>query len=222
MGMVAPSRLNLPEWLVEMRGGNVTTNLAVADYFPLDFPAFSRVFNPARAAAVTRRWAEVAGSAATVTGRTQWQEIADGQGAADLPRLDPAMGSLDSETAAALASILAGNTQTPDSVYFFAWEGYAGLSDAFRASATILGPYGRPMHVLHGSLRDVGPSVAARESEMPLWWIPEDGSWAVGNDIYARSVYVGGTASCIDEILHDHRVEGVPVAASDIVVAEDD
>jgi hypothetical protein len=129
---------------------------------------------------------------------------------------------MDAEAAAALASVLAGNTQTPDSVYFFAWEGYAGLSDAYRASVTVRGPYGRRMHVLHGSLRDVGPAVATTESGMPLWWIPEDGSWAVGNEIYARSVYVGGTASCIDAILHDPRIEGVPVAASDTVTGEDD
>ena len=29
------------------------------------------------------------------------------------------------------------------------------------------------------------------------WW-PRDGAWAVGNDIYARSVFVGGSVAAIE------------------------
>lgn len=163
----------------------------------------------------------MAGKAATITGRTQWRDVAIQPGASGLPRLDPIMGGIDMEVAAALASVLGEHTQTPDPVYFLAWAGYAGLNDAYRGSETVLGSYGRQMHVLHGSLVDVGPSAAAREADMPLWWIPEDGSWAVGNDIYARSVYVGGSAECIGDVLRTPVLECVRVAASEQVVAED-
>jgi hypothetical protein len=210
-----------PHWLIEMRGGSARKELTVSEFFPVDFAKFCRVFNPARAAGFSRSWAKIAGST-TITGRTQWRDIADQSGATDLPRLDPAMGGIDPVVAAVLASVLREHTQTPDSVYFLAWEGYAGLKDSYRVSDTVVGPYGRRLHWLRGSLADMGPSMAARESELPLWWIPEDCSWSVGNDIYARSVYVGGSASCIDDVLHESRLESVPVPASHMVAAEDE
>lgn len=163
----------------------------------------------------------MAGTAATITGRTQWQDVAMQPRPSELPRVDPIMGGLDLEVATTLASILGERTKTPDSVYFLAWEGYADLNDAYRGAGTILGPYGRQMHVRHGSLADVGAVAAARGTDMPLWWIPEDGSWAVGNDIYARSVYVGGSAECIDDIIQQRVLESIRVSASDQVVAED-
>jgi hypothetical protein len=204
-----------------MRGGNARTELTVSEFFPLDFPAFCRVFNPARVAGVAWRWTEVAGTTATITSRTQWRDVSIQPGPAELPRVDPIMGGIDLEVATALASVLGEHTQTPDSVYFLAWEGYADLNDAYRGSGTILGSYGRQMHVRHGSLADVGPVAAAREMDMPLWWIPEDGSWAVGNDIYARSVYLGGSAECIDDVLQQPVLESIRVSASDQVAAED-
>jgi hypothetical protein len=221
VGMKTPARSALPSWLSKMRGGSARTELTVSDFLPIDYPAFCRVFNPARAAGVSRSWTELAGTATPITGRTQWRDVASQPGASDLPRLYPIMGGMDTEVAAALASVLGEHTHDPDSVYFLAWEGYADLNDAYRDSDTSLGSDGRQMHVLHGSLADVGPSVTTREADMPLWWIAGDGSWAVGNDIYARSVYVGGSAECIDDVLQKPLLEGVRVAASEHVVAED-
>lgn len=163
----------------------------------------------------------MAGTAAKITGRTQWRDVAMRPGSFELPGVEPIMGGIDVEVATALASVLGEHTQTPDSVYFLAWEGYADLNDAYRGSGTILGSYGRQMHVRHGSLADLGAVAAARGTDMPLWWIPEDGSWAVGNDIYARSVYLGGSADCIDDVLQQPVLESVRVAASEQVVAED-
>jgi hypothetical protein len=77
------------------------------------------------------------------------------------------------------------------------------------------------MHMLQGSLDDAGSPAATGMAGAPLWWIPADGSWAVGNDIYARSVYVGGSASCMESILEHPLPESYPVSGLQKVVAED-
>lgn len=220
--MHAPRRSALPPWLVDMRGARSATELTVAEFFPLDFEAYCRILNPARSEfGRTRRWNEIAGSSATVSALTQWAEVSDQSGLPDQPQMDPVMGGLDSETAAALAPILHRHTQTPDHAYYLAWEGYANISEYYRTSETVRASYGRNMHVLQGTVDEACSPLATGLSGPPLWWVPIDGAWCVGNDIYARSVYVGGASSCIREIIANEELEAYPVSAQQHVVAED-
>lgn len=56
---------------------------------------------------------------------------------------------------------------------------------------------------------------------LPLRWWPADHAWCVGNDIYARSVFVGGASDVIEAILHAPRLEAFEVEASSRVSPED-
>lgn len=212
----------LPPWLMPMRGAEARTELSLAEFLPLDFPAFCRILNPARAASGhSLRWKDLADPAVAFTSETQWKDISSQTGDPFLPKLDPVIGGIDRETGAVLAAVLRSHTKTPDSIYFLAWEGYAGLTEMYRSSEAVPGPYGRRLHVVQGSLEDVGRSLSTGMAEVPLWWIPADGSWCVGNDIYARSVYVGGSRSCISDIQAEPRLEELVVPGTQRVIAED-
>lgn len=56
---------------------------------------------------------------------------------------------------------------------------------------------------------------------IPLRRWASDRSRCIGNDIYARSVFVGATRSVIGEILADPALESYPVASDMPVHAED-
>jgi len=47
---------------------------------------------------------------------------------------------------------------------------------------------------------------------VPNWWWPAGQEWCVGNDIYARSVFVGGGQECIDAILAEPGLEAIPIS----------
>ena len=219
--MHSPQFSALPPWLKAMRGARSATELTVADFFPLDFEAYCRILNPARSEfGRTMRWSEVGGSSSPVSAPTQWTDIS-GKAMPGQPRLDPVMGGFDSKAAATLAPTLRRHTQTPDDIYFLAWEGYAGLSDTYRNSELVRASYGRNMYLLEGTVDEACSPLATGLSGAPLWWIPADGAWCVGNDIYARSVYIGGSAFCVREILADPELESYPVSPQQHVVSED-
>lgn len=219
--MDSPLRSTLPFWLSAMPGHEAPPELTVADFLPRKFDSYCRVFNPAVSGAGMRKtWSEAVSGAATLSGRTQWNDLTDLLAETSFPRLDPAMGSLDRGVADVLISILGRHTRNTERVYYLVWEGYAGIT-SYSASETVDASYGRKMHYLQGSLEDASSTEAAGFNGAPLWWVPEDGSWCMGNDIYARSVYVGGSGTCIQEIIDDPRVESYPVAPTHKVSAED-
>ena len=47
---------------------------------------------------------------------------------------------------------------------------------------------------------------------MPNWWWPAGHEWCVGNDIYARSVFVGGSQECIDGVLSHPELEAISIS----------
>ncbi len=47
---------------------------------------------------------------------------------------------------------------------------------------------------------------------MPNWWWPVGQKWFVGNEIYARSVFVGGSQECIDVVLSHRELEAIPIS----------
>jgi hypothetical protein len=190
----------------------------IGAYLPLKDAAFVRVMNPVRSEiAPTATWASIAGEGVVVDATTGWYDVAG-----DRSDGRPDEGSLDPETARSLARILRAHTTTPAECFFLVWEGYArSRNDILPAVKIELTP-GRSMLVLSGDLDDGNESVAEMPlSRTPQWWVPADGAWLVGNDLYGMSVYVAGTEDAIAEILADETIEAYRATSSMAIIAEE-
>jgi hypothetical protein len=78
------------------------------------------------------------------------------------------------------------------------------------------------MLVLFGDVDDGSESFEETpRSRTPQWWVPADGAWLVGNDIYSASVYIAGTKDAIAEILADETIEAYRAAPSMGIIAEE-
>jgi hypothetical protein len=190
----------------------------VGAYLPLKDAAFARVMNPVRSdAAPPASWASIAGEGFVVDATTEWYDVAD-----DRSNGRPDEGSLDPETARSLARILRTHTTTPAECFFLVWEGYARFRDDILPTVMIGLTPGRQMLVLSGDLDDGSESVEETpRSRTPQWWVPADGAWLVGNDIYGMSVYVAGTEDVIAEILADETIEAYLATPSMGIIAEE-
>jgi hypothetical protein len=193
----------------------------VASYVGTEFPAYVRVLNPPfvrstiRAEPVRTTWAEIARRRGlSLTPETQWVDLENDD---DQLVFEPDMGTLERTTAEALASVLFHHTATPEECIFAYWVGYASENvpkDAMR----FLVPPGREMYLMTGDVR-----LLARSSEerLPMRWWPRDGAWAVGNDIYARSAFVGGSVAAIEDVLRSPTLESIVVDQNTQVTSED-
>jgi hypothetical protein len=174
--------------------------------------AYARVLNPARRRDADIRWDQI--GATPVDSTTQWpdlvaaERVAAGHVDPEDP-WEPEMGTVDPAVADRLAQLLAARTTTPDECFFLVWEGYGALRPEVRTAATVdIAPSSRRMHILGGRLTDASESIETPPfRRSPMWWIPSDGAWCVGNDIYGRSVFVGGSAETIAAVVADPRLE---------------
>ncbi|WP_024821116.1 hypothetical protein [Arthrobacter sp. 31Y] len=191
--------------------------IAVGEYFPAPYESYARVLNPAFTNdGASVRWQDAAEF--DVDASTRWSDVIF-QGTRDQHMLiDPERGALEITTATALAKLLSRHTETPDDCWFLTWDGY-NLSSQERGAATVVVPLERTMHVLRGSL-NADPAAVSSRAE-PLWWIPNDRKWCVGNDIYARSVFVGGSFAAIGEVLSDPLLEAYTVSPRQLLDTED-
>lgn len=196
------------------QGGSLT----VGTYLPSRHTAFVRVLNPVRAESGSpRSWASVTKKALSVDATTKWNDAGDHS-----PHEQPETGSIDPEVARALARILRPHTTTPTECFFLAWEGYAGLRDDLRRAARIDLEPDRSMLILSGDLNDGAESFEEPPFiRSPQWWLPRDGAWAVGNDIYAASVYVAGTEEAISALLEAEDIEAYRAAPHRRIIAEE-
>ncbi|WP_166880138.1 hypothetical protein [Salinibacterium sp. ZJ450] len=198
-----------------------TEEPALAEWLP-GAAAYRRVLNPARSDQGAFRWQACAGDDFRVDAQTQWPDIRAHRPDVEGRYGTPEMGGLDADVAAALARVLRDFTTTPDEVYFMAWEGYAGLKDVYRSSALISGPNDRNLYVVRGTLDDVLASVEEPPfKRLPLWWVPADRAWCVGNDIYALSAFVGGSEECATAIAGEGALESYVAIAGQSVVPEE-
>jgi len=131
-----------------------------------------------RATGVERPWP------CTFSPEVIWQEGWEDEHGVD----PPPQGDLTRALADRLVEVLAEGR--PDRCCLFAtWTGYADLR--VPATAALELPPDRPMVAVEAALAEVH-EVAAHLGRYPLRWSASDGSWAVGADLYARSVVVGG------------------------------
>lgn len=81
---------------------------------------------------------------------------------------------------------------------------------------------GRPMLVLSGDVDDGSEHVDGPPFlRTPQWWLPHDGAWAVGNDIYGASVYIAGTEDLVAALLAAEDIEGYRATSATEIIAEE-
>lgn len=134
--------------------------------------------------------------------------------------IEPERGALETTTANRLAKILSHHTETPENCWFLIWEGY-NLTQQTKESASIVVPLARTMHVLGGPRGTDSETFSSETFPAPLWWIPNDQKSCVGNDIYSRSVFIGGTFAAIGDILSDPLLEAYLVSPRQPLDTED-
>ncbi|KAA9106347.1 hypothetical protein F6B43_14405 [Microbacterium rhizomatis] len=120
------------------------------------------------------------------------------------------------DTARALATHLPGAHD--DHIIGAVWAGYADVPVGPR----IFLSGDREYIIVAGSIDEVPGGYQPHAFErIPLRWWPGDHAWCIGNDIYARSVYVGASQDVADAILADSSLEAYPVSPDMTVRAED-
>lgn len=105
--------------------------------------------------------------------------------------------------------------------YFASWAGYAM---EIQGPTVMFSPYQREMVLYSGSVVDehralLLPTTAT--GRVPMYWWPSDLRWFVGQDIYARSLFVGCTHSTAQTILEDPNLDAYPINPSDAVPTEE-
>jgi hypothetical protein len=211
------------EWLVKrlmpwwsLPGGEMPVGAIV----PIGLEAYARVLHPAYRKTdgreVSVRWSEIAGWAGvTPHAEMRWDEIVPPIIRMDEERLHmpPQEGHLPADQAEILVEVLRPHTTTPRRCCFAVWEGYGALEpDARWPEAARLELPNRDYVLLCGPIEAAAQSFepAPFRQSANLWW-PEDRAWCVATEIDYAWTYVGGTKSCIDDLLTESRLEALRI-----------
>jgi hypothetical protein len=200
--------------LPSLQGGSMT----VGDYLPRGHASYARVMNPMHDDnGQPLAWWTFAAEQSEVDATTKWTDL--NVGAREVNRT---IGTIEPGVAATLARLLRAHTSAPTECFFLVWEGYAGMRDDLRDTASIKILPGRKVLILAGDLADGGePFDGMAGGRSAQWWMPADGVWAVGNDLYGASVYVSGTEELITAILAADDIEAYRATASMQIVSEE-
>lgn len=217
-------QIHAGEWLIAELAP--FSALTVASLLPARFAAYARILHPAglrREAAVQPvRWAVVAAaSGRSVHAAVNWDLISD-TAVDTAPPWDhePDSGSLPVAEAAVLADVLQRHTRTGDRCWFGVWDGFGGLAPYV---GNVLDVPCRSMRLLVGPVDAATTSLITGPGHQSanLWW-PEDRSWCVATDIDLRSTFIGGSQSCIQEILSHPALEAWSVRPSQRIAGDAD
>ncbi|GAB3569868.1 hypothetical protein GCM10027405_33780 [Arthrobacter alkaliphilus] len=156
----------------------------------------------------------------TVDSETQWSEIVSTANPDPNEYYEPETGTIESSVALRLSAVLAEHTQS-SAFTFLSWEGYDSLLEEVRESPTITIGEQRVMHVRNGSIELALKPIDFPPTRLAMNWIPDDAAWFVGNDIYARSVFVGGSVAAVAAVLSAPGLEAYLVRPGQTVVPED-
>lgn len=208
-------------WFLRQTLGNPRGSLA--GLIPPVFPAYARVLNPATSPDGRRlRWSQVAAHQLDVDGATQWSEIVAACGPVANHVYEPETGSVDAAVAERLVSRLSRGAKPSVECLFLVWEGYSDLKSRIRTSPIIVNGLGRALHVFRGPLEAALESIEDHPTgRLPMNWLPLDGAWCVANDLYARSVFIGGSVSLIGEVESDPELEAYFIRPNHTFVPED-
>ncbi len=212
------------EWV---RTGIVGFTESVLSIVPAGYEAYARIFHPAALNGVPVRWRDVAKATNRVDHPAmQWPSImgvvSDRFSMPGVWDQHPPMGSLPRSELAPLVDILRKWTSTPEQCFFGVWEGYGALSPSVRSAPTFDLP-NRRYHLMEGPVEGLLDDV-----EDPPWhrsanlcW-PADRAWLVASEIDFVSTYVGGSRTCIYDLVQSDQMETAEVRPSDGVRWADD
>lgn len=186
------------------------TGQRVSSYVLAGHEACARVLNPAYTSTGRPvRWAHVRPGPFRHCSTTQWPQPRPE--ASEL--FGPSMGSPDRRMAAGLLACL--DVSAFETVHVAQWKGYTGTTHPDTAQPVTFPP-GRESAVWDTPAADL-----LRLDRIPMrWWHPTL-EWTVGNDIYARSLFVSGPRTLIDTVLTSSGLEAYEVNFTDPVTAED-
>jgi hypothetical protein len=198
-----------------------STGTRVCSVIPDAFAAYARVLHPARNGSegqVAVRWRDVASWSGRITHpEMQWETISQPRtvGESAPPwRYEPAVGYCAPDVLAPLVDILRKHSIGEDGCWACVWEGWGGIGDAFPEVSRVNLP-GRnymlfwvPFALLaEGVFRGPG----ATRISPSLWWFA-DRSWCVATEVDFAWTYVGGSRSCIEDILSHSNLEAMATA----------
>jgi hypothetical protein len=185
------------DWVVAGLRGFAESVLSIV---PAGFPAYVRIFHPAKRRygdqLANVRWSEIAAAnsrqyhaAMQLTSLAgSFESYTDGQ--LGVFEAAPEIGSLPIELTEPLSMLLAEHTRTPDKAWFAFWEGFGGIPGEI-AAAPRFETAGRKYHLLTGSV------AAARDGATEPWqqsanlWWAGDRAWCVATEIDLDTTYVG-------------------------------
>ena len=199
----------------------------VGSLVPALFPAYARVLHPAYRYDgdddVEIGWAAVAAlNGTTAHPRMQWPAVTGGweyiSEDSQPPTWDgtPAEGHLPCTVAARMAAVLARHTTTPLDCLFGRWSGFGYDAGELRGAPRLPLPRARDVVLVRGAVGDAVRNLAPEPSEQSanLWW-PADRAWLVATDVDLVTTYVGGTTTCIAELLATPGIEALPARPED-------
>lgn len=203
-------------WLgtaLEKPRGRGDRAIYAASVIPRGYEAYARLFHPAWLAGEDRdiTWAEAAALAGTRPhARMQWHAIARAGDAEGGPGglVPPEAGRMPEWMLKALAGLLKRHTRTPELCYFAVWEGWGipGLA-ALCGRAAHFRLWNRGYYLLQGDIEDAAERISPPSPQHASIWWPGDRAWCVATGVDMMCTYVGGSESCIAEVLADGRLE---------------
>jgi hypothetical protein len=227
---VAIDDLGPAQWLV---AGIPSFAYDVSSLLPAHFGAYARVFHPPYRGTEKLSWAQIALANDTVAhpqmqftrllGYASRHERGYQQAQSVVFDTAPAVGRLPVVTSAALTPTLGRHTAASDTCWFAFWDGWAALLADIRKHPTFQLP-NRAYHLAFGTITAATTSASAVSGEhVPanLWW-PDDHAWCVATDIDLDSTYIGGSESCIDELLSNPDLEAARVSVATGIAADSD
>lgn len=194
----------------------------VTSVIPRGYESYVRILNPIELRdGSTVSWTDiVTRNGIEPQAWMQWPEFAAVHGVVfpDGYWREPDMGNPPVSLAERLIEVLEPDQSTH---YFASWAGYAM---EIHGPAVMFSPYQREMVLYSGTLVDehralLLPTTAT--GRVPMYWWPSDLHWFVGQDIYARSLFVGCTQSTAKRILKDPNLDAYSISASDTVPTEE-
>ena len=207
----------------------------VGSLVPVAFERYARVLHPAWAPPVAGmaapvRWDSVATwSSRTAHALAQWECLSVPAAMVVQPppfAAPPDTGGLPPASLAALCTVLASHTGTPEDCFIAVWDGY-GWPVAGWAGPDVLDLENRSFHVRRGPLAlalkigwQVQPGPLRVEPPTLIW--PADRAWFVAADTDLDSTYLGGSAALVRAVITHPDLESWPVGTSDDISAASD
>lgn len=197
-----------------------TAGNRVTSLIPPGYERYIRILNPIEVIeGVLIKWSDLVSRAGLTTSPwMQWNEVSSHPDALPANNAQPNMGDPHPTVAEGLIRVLGVG---PGRYNFASWEGYSGEDGA---AVIHVSPVNRGMVLYSGKLLDEAgtPIIPITASgRIPMYWWPDDLSWCIGQDIYARSLIVGCDLATAGNILSDPALDAHLILETDTVSSED-